>query len=97
MEFFTPVSELSIDMALGTDPLATRWRLSVAPMMDWTDRHCRYFHRLLTRHITVQQRAGGHHLGIKPGVARQQAVEITAMAVGPIHHGGDGQAPAAVV
>jgi tRNA-dihydrouridine synthase A len=25
------------------------WRLSVAPMLDWTDRHCRYFHRLLTR------------------------------------------------
>jgi len=23
------------------------WRLCVAPMMDWTDRHCRYFHRLL--------------------------------------------------
>ena len=22
--------------------------LSVAPMMDWTDRHCRFFHRLLT-------------------------------------------------
>ena len=24
-------------------------RLSVAPMMDWTDRHCRFFHRLMTR------------------------------------------------
>ena len=24
-------------------------RLCVAPMMDWTDRHCRYFHRLLTK------------------------------------------------
>ncbi|MGH1465840.1 MAG: tRNA dihydrouridine(20/20a) synthase DusA [Cognatishimia sp.] len=24
-------------------------RLSVAPMMDWTDRHCRYFHRILSR------------------------------------------------
>jgi len=24
-------------------------KLAVAPMMDWTDRHCRYFHRLLTR------------------------------------------------
>jgi tRNA-dihydrouridine synthase A len=24
-------------------------RFSVAPMMDWTDRHCRAFHRLLTR------------------------------------------------
>ena len=23
-------------------------RLSVAPMMDWTDRHCRYFHRLIS-------------------------------------------------
>ena len=29
------------------------WRLSVAPMMDWTDRHCRYFHRLLTRHTRL--------------------------------------------
>jgi len=25
------------------------WRFSVAPMMDGTDRHCRFFHRLLTR------------------------------------------------
>ncbi len=24
-------------------------RFSVAPMMDWTDRRCRAFHRLLTR------------------------------------------------
>jgi tRNA-dihydrouridine synthase A len=24
-------------------------KFSVAPMMEWTDRHCRYFHRLLTR------------------------------------------------
>ncbi len=25
----------------------------VAPMMDWSDRHCRYFHRLLTRHALL--------------------------------------------
>jgi tRNA-dihydrouridine synthase A len=25
-------------------------RVSVAPMMDWTDRHCRFFHRGITRH-----------------------------------------------
>jgi tRNA-dihydrouridine synthase A len=25
-------------------------RLSVAPMMDWTDRHCRVFHRAISRH-----------------------------------------------
>ena len=25
------------------------WRFSVAPMMDWTDRHCRAFHRVLSR------------------------------------------------
>ncbi len=27
--------------------------MSVAPMLDWTDRHCRYFHRLLTRHTLL--------------------------------------------
>jgi tRNA-dihydrouridine synthase A len=26
---------------------------SVAPMMDWTDRHCRFFHRELTRHALL--------------------------------------------
>lgn len=25
------------------------WKFSVAPMMDWTDRHCRVFHRLMSR------------------------------------------------
>jgi tRNA-dihydrouridine synthase A len=24
-------------------------RFCVAPMMEWTDRHCRYFHRRITR------------------------------------------------
>jgi len=28
-------------------------RLSVAPMMDWTDRHCRYFHRLMSQHTLL--------------------------------------------
>jgi tRNA-dihydrouridine synthase A len=30
-----------------------RHRFSVAPMMDWTDRHCRYFHRVVTRHTLL--------------------------------------------
>ncbi len=33
----------------GLNSLADPWRLSVAPMMDWTDRHCRFLHRLLSR------------------------------------------------
>ena len=28
-------------------------RLCVAPMMEWTDRHCRFFHRLLTRRALI--------------------------------------------
>jgi tRNA-dihydrouridine synthase A len=28
-------------------------RFSVAPMMDWTDRHCRVFHRLLTKYTLL--------------------------------------------
>jgi len=27
--------------------------VSVAPMMDWTDRHCRYFMRLISRHVLL--------------------------------------------
>jgi len=44
-----PVSEIK-------DPINQRpnpWRVSVAPMMDWTDRHCRYFHRLLSKHTRL--------------------------------------------
>ncbi|MGD9507988.1 MAG: tRNA dihydrouridine(20/20a) synthase DusA [Geminicoccaceae bacterium] len=51
-------------------------RLSVAPMMDWTDRHCRYFHRLLaprTLLYTEMVHAGAilhgdaeRHLGFDP-------------------------------
>ena len=33
--------------------LAKNARLSVAPMMDWTDRHCRYLHRLFSRNALL--------------------------------------------
>ncbi|MFT4267424.1 MAG: tRNA dihydrouridine(20/20a) synthase DusA [Xenophilus sp.] len=33
----------------GAAGAAWAGRLSVAPMLDWTDRHCRYLHRLLSR------------------------------------------------
>lgn len=28
-------------------------RFCVAPMLDWTDRHCRYFHRLISQHALL--------------------------------------------
>lgn len=28
-------------------------RLSVAPMLDWTDKHCRYFYRLMSKHTVL--------------------------------------------
>ena len=41
------VDNSAMDSVTGaTQPLH---RLSVAPMLDWTDRHCRFFHRLLSR------------------------------------------------
>ncbi|WP_101067975.1 tRNA dihydrouridine(20/20a) synthase DusA [Roseovarius salinarum] len=36
-----------------TSGLHTAARLSVAPMMDWTDRHCRALHRRLSRHALL--------------------------------------------
>lgn len=35
--------------SMQTPLLMHQARFAVAPMMDWTDRHCRFFHRLLTR------------------------------------------------
>jgi tRNA-dihydrouridine synthase A len=49
----TSPAQDSSSFSVKADPPSNReldpWRLSVAPMMEWTDRHCRYFHRLLTR------------------------------------------------
>src|SRR5438552_5673988 len=52
------------------------WRFDVAPMMDWTDRHCRFFFRLITRRarlytemITAPALVHGdvaHHLDFDP-------------------------------
>lgn len=33
--------------------LSSKFTVSVAPMMDWTDRHCRFFHRQLTLHTRL--------------------------------------------
>ena len=45
--------QASLQGASPLAPMPQRWRVSVAPMMDWTDRHCRFFHRLLTRHALL--------------------------------------------
>ncbi|MGH1361057.1 MAG: tRNA dihydrouridine(20/20a) synthase DusA [Burkholderiaceae bacterium] len=34
-------------------PVLPRPYFAVAPMMDWTDRHCRYFHRQLSQHALL--------------------------------------------
>ena len=47
----------------------------------------------VSRHVTMDQGACGHHLGVQQGTAGQQAVEIAAMSVRPIHHRGNGQPP----
>lgn len=35
-------------MRVMTDAIRKNAKISVAPMMDWTDRHCRYLHRLMS-------------------------------------------------
>jgi len=44
---------MHFDRSARRDPLCRPARLSVAPMMDCTDRHCRYLHRLLSRHVLL--------------------------------------------
>jgi tRNA-dihydrouridine synthase A len=40
-------------MAEPGRPASADWRFCVAPMMDWTDRRCRAFHRILTRRVRL--------------------------------------------
>jgi len=48
---------LKMPLEASTTPLTSRpepsRRFSVAPMMDWTDRHCRFFLRLLSKHTLL--------------------------------------------
>ena len=41
------IAESQASSGIAHDP--ANWRFCVAPMMAWTDRHCRYFMRLLSR------------------------------------------------
>jgi tRNA-dihydrouridine synthase A len=50
MRDLAPYEDLLITKVLDVDrDMSLDRRLSVAPMMDWTDRHCRYFLRLIAR------------------------------------------------
>ncbi len=37
----------------NTSPQSSSWRFCIAPMMDWSDRHCRYFWRMLSQHARL--------------------------------------------
>lgn len=46
-------------------------KLSVAPMMDWTDRHCRFFHRLMSRQTLLYT-----EMVTAPALVRGNAVHL---------------------
>ncbi|RFP89798.1 tRNA dihydrouridine(20/20a) synthase DusA [Rhodobacteraceae bacterium 63075] len=46
-------------------------RLSCAPMMDWTDRHCRYLHRLISREALLYT-----EMVTAPALVRGQALHL---------------------
>lgn len=46
-------------------------RLSTAPMMDWTDRHCRFFHRQISRHALLYT-----EMVTSPALVRGRAVHL---------------------
>ena len=61
----------------GASAQPNPWRLCVAPMLDWTDRHCRSFHRLLSPNARLYSEMvtagallhgdGARHLDFDPG------------------------------
>ena len=55
------------------------YRLSVAPMMDWTDRHCRYLHRLMSRRTLLYT-----EMITAPALVRGNARHL--LRFGPLEH-----------
>jgi tRNA-dihydrouridine synthase A len=49
----TPTAYVKTETTLNPLSQPADWRLCVAPMIDVTDRHCRYFHRLLAPHARL--------------------------------------------
>ena len=45
-------------------------RFSVAPMLDWTDKHCRFFHRLLSKHALLYTEMINVHAILRGDAAR---------------------------
>ena len=43
----------AVTVAVSGETPVSLWHLSVAPMMAWSDRHCRYLHRLISRHTRL--------------------------------------------
>ena len=56
---------------LGKTDICQAARLSVAPMMDWTDRHCRHLHRLLSRRALLYT-----EMITAPALVRGQALHL---------------------
>lgn len=55
MSLLTPCKTPDTPQKIVTGLLESRlensaMHFSVAPMLDWTDKHCRYFHRMMTQH-----------------------------------------------
>ncbi|HAH10269.1 MAG TPA: tRNA dihydrouridine(20/20a) synthase DusA, partial [Alphaproteobacteria bacterium] len=66
------------------------YRLCVAPMMEWTDRHCRVFHRLLAPHarlytemVTTGAVIHGHRQRLLDFDPREQPVALQLGGSGP--------------
>ncbi len=57
----------------GSSDILAASRFSVAPMMDWTDRHCRYLHRLMSRHTLLYT-----EMVTAPALVRGGAVHLLA-------------------
>ncbi|KIC51323.1 tRNA dihydrouridine(20/20a) synthase DusA [Tateyamaria sp. ANG-S1] len=56
---------------MPTNAATNAARLSVAPMMDWTDRHCRYLHRQLSAHALLYT-----EMVTSPALVRGRAIHL---------------------
>lgn len=67
-------------------------RFSVAPMLDWTDKHCRFFHRLLSKHALLYTEMINVHAILRGDAARHLDFDASEHPVALQLGGSDAQA-----
>ena len=95
LDAFRRTAAIEVDLVvapLRAQARAVRKHCRIAAAQLQRHRMLRAIEIEMARHVAMQQRRRGHHLGVQARVPRDEAQEVPAVPVRPVHHGGYAEA-----